>query len=471
MKFTHLFVAGLSAAALLFQACTTSASDEEILSPYMDEDAFSRLPKAQQELIFTNFFLQAMYVNAETEVKDVNKYLDEGAKNGFTEDDYEFPDVSYMYSTLSDNFTNYFSPYIAERILKQLIYSEAGAGIGADFQEIIETNCTTDGLCTNSGTLVFKHVYKNGPADKAGVLKGDTLLMIDGREPRNEQHFRRLEAVFDAGETIPFAIKRGEDTLNISITFDQYFSPTVFVDMVDSIPVITVSEFTDTTVLVTGTYGEFLDALEETAGAKSTIIDLRGNPGGTVEHCVNMAAEMLPKNDTIITIISHTLDSITEVPYIDTTTFITEEDGIGAERYYVILADSNSASCAELMLAGVVSNTKSPVVGQITYGKAIGQSYLETIAGGVTGITSMRLLDKNWATYQKYGIVPDFEEGDADKAMQKAVELAKEGTAQRTQGYGTVDKGHFTLAKKRGNKELDRGLFRIIRNPRELYKK
>lgn len=463
MKYTHLFIAGLSAAALLFQACTTSASDEEILSPYMDEESFSRLPKAQQELLFTNFFLQAMYVNAETEVKDVNKYLDEGAKNGFTEDDYEFPDVSYMYSTLSDNFTNYFSPYIAERILKQLVYSEATAGIGADFQEIIETNCTTDGLCTNSGTLVFKHVYKNGPADKAGVLKGDTLLTIDGTGPRNEQHFRRLEAVFDAGETVPFAIKRGEDTLNISITFDQYFSPTVFVDMVDSIPVITVTEFTDTTVLVTGTYGEFLDALEETAGAKSTIIDLRGNPGGTVEHCVNMAAEMLPKNDTIITIISHTIDSLTEEPYIDTTTYITEEDGIGAERYYVILADSNSASCAELMTAGVVSNTKSPVVGQTTYGKAIGQSYLETIAGGLTGITSMRLLDKNWGTYQKYGIVPDFEEGDADKAMQKAVELAKEGTAQRTQGYGTVDKGHFTLAKKHSNKELDRGLFRIIR--------
>lgn len=463
MKFTHLFIAGLSAAALLFQACTTSASDEEILSPYMDEDAFSRLPKAQQELLFTNFFLQAMYVNAETEVKDVNKYLDEGAKNGFTEDDYEFPDVSYMYSTLSDNFTNYFSPYIAERILKQLVYSEATAGIGADFQEIIETNCTTDGLCTNSGTLVFKHVYKNGPADKAGVLKGDTLLTIDGTGPRNEQHFRRLEAVFDAGETAPFAIKRGEDTLNISITFDQYFSPTVFVDMVDSIPVITVTEFTDTTVLVTGTYGEFLDALEETAGAKSTIIDLRGNPGGTVEHCVNMAAEMLPKNDTIITIISHTLDSITEEPYIDTTTFITEEDGIGAERYYVILADSNSASCAELMVAGVVSNTKSPVVGQTTYGKAIGQSYLETIAGGLTGITSMRLLDKNWGTYQKYGIVPDFEEGDSTRALQIAATLAKEMQATRTQGYGTVDKGHFTLAKKRGNKELDRGLFRIIR--------
>ena len=463
MKFTHLFIAGLGAAALLFQACTTSASDEDILSPYMDEDSFNRLPKAQQELVYTNFFLGALYVNAKSEVKDVYKYLDEGARNGFTENDYEFPDVTYMYSTLSDNFTNYFSPYIAKKILDQLLYSEEVAGIGVDFQEIADTNCTTDGLCTNSNMLVFKRIYKNGPADKAGVLKGDTLLLIDGRAPRNEQHFRRLEAVFDTGDTVPFSIKRGEDTLNISITLDQFYTPTVFVDMADSIPVITITEFTDTTVLVTGTYGEFIDALEETSGATSTIIDLRGNPGGTVEHCVGMAAELLPKNDTIITIISHTLDTLTNKPYIDTTTFITEEDGIGAGRYYVILADSNSASCAELMVAGVVSNTKSPVVGQTTYGKAIGQSYLGTIAGGLTSITSMKLLDKNWDTYQKYGIVPDFEEGDDNKAMQKAVELAKEGTAQRTQGYGTVDKGHFTLAKKHGNKELDRGLFKIIR--------
>ena len=106
-------------------------------------------------------------------------------------------------------------------------------------------------------------------------------------------------------------------------------------------------------------------------------------------------------------------------------------------------------------------------MGQITYGKAIGQSYLPTIAGGLTGITSMRLLDKNGQTYQKYGIVPDFEEGDSTRALQIAATLAKDGTVKRTQGYGTVDKGHFTLAKRQGKKELDRGLFKIVRNPKK----
>ena len=96
MRFTHLFIAGLTAATLLFQACTTSGGDDTILNPYMDEDTFNRLPPDQQELLFTNFFLQALYVNAETEVRDADSYLGAGARNGFTEEDYEFPDVSYM---------------------------------------------------------------------------------------------------------------------------------------------------------------------------------------------------------------------------------------------------------------------------------------------------------------------------------------------------------------------------------------
>lgn len=474
MKFKHLFIAGLSAAILLFQACTVSTSNDELDNPNdtgeMSDEEFNALPISIKELISTNFLLSVLYVNAATELKDLESYYMQGPENGFSEDDYEFPDVSYMYSTLSDNFTNYFSPYIADRILSRLLYSEQQAGIGADFLEIHGTSCIQEGVCNDSNTLVFKHVYPNGPAEKAGIQKGDTLYTINGMVPRNEAQYNRIEGVFDAGENVPITVKRGEEIIAFTVTFDTYYVPTVFVDEIDSIPVITVTEFTDTTYTNEGTYGEFLAALEETKGAKSTIIDLRGNPGGSTGQCINMAAELLPKNDTVITIIGHEIDTTFYTGYIDTTTYIAEEDGIGAGRYYVILADSGSASCAELMIVGVVSNTKSPIVGQVTYGKGIGQTYMVTYADGITGITSMRLLDKNKETYHRYGIVPDFEEADSDKALQKAVELAKEGTVERTQGYGTVDTGHFTLAKRQGKKEIDRGMFKVIRNPKKIEK-
>ena len=93
--------------------------------------------------------------------------------------------------------------------------------------------------------------------------------------------------------------------------------------------------------------------------------------------------------------ISHSIDTLTEDPIVDTLTWTASEDGIAKGRYFVFLADTGSASCAELMLVGAISNTKSPVVGLTTYGKGIGQSYLGTYANGIAGITSMRMLDKN----------------------------------------------------------------------------
>ena len=124
------------------------------------------------------------------------------------------------------------------------------------------------------------------------------------------------------------------------------------------------------------------------------------------------------------------------------------------------------------MLVGAISNTKSPVVGLTTYGKGIGQSYLGTYANGIAGITSMRMLDKNKKIYHRYGIEPDYIEGDPDKAMEIAVKLAKERTAVRTKEYGSVDTGHFTLLKSRGLAgKADRpergGAYKVIREKQQ----
>lgn len=474
MRFRNLFFGALAALALFFQSCTTTTGndDSNLDLDNMTPEEFERLPLSIKELLFTNFWLAVFYVNADKELFDYDYYYQQGTSNGYAAERYDFPDVSYMYSTLSDNYTNYFSPTIAYAIMNRLIYSEEQAGIGVDFSEIPRNDCTGITFCNDSTILIFKHVYPGGPADKAGIKKGDTLYTINGMVPRNEDQYRKIENVFGIGEQIPFAIKRGEEIIQISVTFDTFFTPTVFVDEEDGIPVITITEFSDTTYLASGTYGEFVEALKQTKDAEATIIDLRGNPGGSTDHCINMTAELLPKNDTVITMITHDIDSLTEMAYIDTSTYIAKEDGIGAGRYYVILADSGSASCAELMIAGTVSSTKSPIVGLTTYGKGIGQYYFMTLAEGLTGVTSMRILDKNGRTYHKYGIVPDFEEPDADKAMAKAVELAHEKKAVRTQGYGTTDLGHFTLAKSRSGKVLERGgAYKVFRDPHKILQK
>ena len=67
---------------------------------------------------------------------------------------------------------------------------------------------------------------------------------------------------------------------------------------------------------------------------------------------------------------------------------------------------------------------------------------------GLAVITELFAIDKNGDTYQDVGIVPDYEIKDFDEQIKKAVELAAEGTALRTAGYGTEKLGHFLKARE-----------------------
>jgi C-terminal processing protease CtpA/Prc len=148
---------------------------------------------------------------------------------------------------------------------------------------------------------------------------------------------------------------------------------------------------------------------------------------------------------------------------------VATEDGVAKGRYFVFMADTNSASCSETMLMGVTNTTQAPIVGMLTYGKGIGQYNIPTGAGGLSMITAMKLYDKNNVSYHDKGIVPDYAISDTLKALDKAVEIAKLGKEKRSKGYGTEKQGHFenSLAKKASSaKEPARGgAYKLIKNP------
>jgi C-terminal processing protease CtpA/Prc len=245
---------------------------------------------------------------------------------------------------------------------------------------------------------------------------------------------------------------RESDTVDVKITLDDFYMPTVKTSYVDSVPVIRITEFSAVSVSDSGTYGEFMTALEKTKGAKSTILDLRGNPGGDGDQCYAIAMEMLSKGDTVSINYEADYDSVWKgekwdyYQVFDTLVYKAPTDGVGNKRYYVLMADTVSASCAELVLAALTANKKSPIVGMLSYGKGIGQMYLSSEAGimGLAMITAFKVRDKNRKSYHDLGFVPDYEISDPQKQMAKAVELAKKRSAVRTAGYGTTRLGHFS---------------------------
>ena len=423
---------------LLLMSC---AQKYEPISP-RNETPQNRQDSLAVEFEWNYLLLSGYYFYADDELYDMEYY----DVTPVTTDPYA--NITNMYEEMSDPFTQYFTPDYYEAVISLLTYSESISGLGLEVNE----------------DLKVTQVYENGPAEEEGLRRGDIVLMVDSVSISSKTIFDRL-VQGDIDQEIELIVKRNSDTLSFAITIEYITMPTVFLDSLDDIPYIKITEFTDTTSNSGGSLAEFKNALRDTEGATATIIDLRDNPGGSVDHCTQMAAELLSKNDTVIFEISKSLDTLAFEQITDTIPYIAKEDGLGEGRYFVFLQNENSASCSEIFIAGVVSNTKSPVIGTISYGKGIGQYYFITFLSGIAGITSIEFYDRTFDTYNHLGISPDFTPENDSLILAKAVELAKAKTYKRTAKYGTTYKVFEKKASdsQKGKAQKKPGAFKIKR--------
>ena len=486
MKKISFFPYFISISAFLFASCNILVSDrdeegafeeairdaarEKGLSLPLSEREFKMLPIELQEFEMTYELLDLFYLYAHTkhELGDRNDYYDvSGTLPEYRKYPAEYSDIYYMFDQMSCPFTNYFDPSFSEMISDALFYSDYGVGFGIRLDTIEQPA---------SGSAVVLNVFPNSPAEKAGIKEGDVIISIDDN-PVNRQDVEEQETASKDGDKFEFVVSRGESLDTLDIKVQKVKTPTVFVNYRGDIPIITISEFTDTTITNEGTYGEFKEALRKTDGAKATIINLADNGGGSVDHCEPMAAELLPANTVLGYSINADIDTIHDyTQIIDTVPMLPSDygktgDGMANDRYIVFIQNGGTASCSELMISAVTAARNAPVVGTRSYGKGIGQYYFETPAGGYAGVTSSQFFDKNHNSYHTYGIEPDILKLSLKDAVNAAFEIAEEGTMVRTAGYSNTPTGHFpALTRKIGGKpQFNRrdhfGAFKVKKSP------
>jgi carboxyl-terminal processing protease len=105
-------------------------------------------------------------------------------------------------------------------------------------------------------------------------------------------------------------------------------------------------------------------------GMRELVVDLRGNPGGLVDACVELAGAFLPAGSVILTAI----------------------DADGDERTYVarspdpwrmpltLLVDAETASAAELFAGCLHAHGRAALLGERTAGKGVGQTVAPALA-------------------------------------------------------------------------------------------
>jgi carboxyl-terminal processing protease len=209
--------------------------------------------------------------------------------------------------------------------------------------------------------------------------------------------------------------------------------PTVLADTLGGVGYVGVLSFTESTLPGKSTYTEFVSALEATRGFPVTVLDLRGNGGGSLGIAVQMCQELLAQG-----VMFRQLERRPDengAPLRSLRRFNAYRNGKNEGRRFVLLADSTSASASEVFLAALREGLNAPQVGTRTYGKAVGQVVLETPDGGYAVITQILHTTASGVEYDGQGLVPSHPSGaQSDAMLAEAALLASGGLAKSAAG-------------------------------------
>jgi C-terminal peptidase prc len=376
-----------------------------IVSGCEPDTGITRSLLEQRELSFTHQMLQYYYINHH-ELQDISTYTGTG-------DSELFGDVIALFNKMTDKYTRYFVPDDAAAIISQLTTSGEYAGLG--FTMSVQTNA-----------IVVVRVFPDSPADKAGLHSGDRIIAVNDTPLTGDvlQQYTQMTQG-GAGTQVNLTVTRDstlwDSTLRDStlLTFTMYkailMPPTVFLDIIEGIPVITITEFVQTTSNPGGTAAEF-HAILRTQAVQDIpigIIDLRSNGGGSISQCLAIADELVKDGGELARYEDRYLTILYNQMYkTEHERFIWLEEatpgGLGEGIQWIFLVDGNTASASEMVLAAIKNNDRGTVLGQTTLGKGVGQYYIKTPAEGLAGITALKMYYKDGSSYNGVGIAPDY---------------------------------------------------------------
>ena len=316
-----------------------------------------------------------------------------------------------LLDSLGDVYSCYYTPEEYQNIIEQMegVYY----GIGAYVSQDVET-----------GQSVISGVIKNTPAEAAGLMDGDIIYKVDGVEMAGltlEEVVSHIKG--EEGTKVTITLIRSGSEIEVEITRAMVSAPTVDSEMLeDGIGYLQITEFDDVTV---GQFKENMASLRE-QGMKGLIVDLRGNPGGSVTSVCAIAEQFLPEG--LVFYMEDKNGERTEYPC----------KGADWDLPLVVLVNEYSASASEIFSGAVKDAGIGKLVGKKTYGKGVVQNLIPLEDGSAIKITVANYYTRNGNDINLKGIDPDVEadldseaylEDKTDTQLNKAIEVLKEEMA------------------------------------------
>lgn len=345
------------------------------------------------------------------------KNILDGAYNGEIDSEKLYDGaIRGMVASLEDPYT----VYMDEKEFQEFTFRSEGNYVGIGIQ-----------VAPKDNKIVVVSVFENSPASKAGMRVGDFIIKVSD-ETVSLDIDRAINLIKgEAGTKVNITVERNGEEIPLEVNREKInIQPVEYEKIDDDISYIKINSFDENS-------SKGVKEALENINAKGLILDLRGNPGGLLTECVNIASQFLKEGSVIVSTDNKTGDS--EV--------LKATSGIGEDIEIVVLGDGGSASASEVLIGALRDHNRATFVGSKTFGKGLVQRVFELGDGSGFKVTVSKYYTPNGDYINEVGIFPDVnveydqeqymknrDEANGDKEVlkkldpqyQKALEIIKE---------------------------------------------
>lgn len=303
-----------------------------------------------------------------------------------------------LFEGLDDPYSQYYTVEEFKSLQEQTSGSFVGIGVYI-------------GINPEDNNITIISPIEGSPAYEAGIKAGDVVLSVDGQSVDPTKLDEVTKKIKGKENTyVKLKVKRGNKELDFNVKRQKIVTKSVSSEVMDEdVGYLRITSFDE------NTYEEFKEHLTslQKQGIKGLVIDLRDNPGGLLDICVDIADDIIGKGTIVYT-----------------------KDNSGDKEYYksdekeldlpiAVLINGGSASASEILTAALVDNNKAVAIGETSFGKGLVQSVKQLKDGTGYKLTTAQYYTPNGDYINKKGITPEIKESDTEKQLESAIEYIK----------------------------------------------
>ena len=243
-------------------------------------------------------------------------------------------------------------------------------------------------------------VMENTPAEQAGLLDGDVIVMIEGQPVvglTQREVVRKLRGPLRSRVTLTVDRKGEQQRQVITVTRAHIVPQTVSYRREGEVGYIRVSGFNQSTA---HSLRKKLEFAKDELGSrlKGIVLDLRNNPGGLLDQSVSVSDLFLGGGRIVSTHGRHP-DSHQY--------FEASGSALAGQVPIVVLVNGSSASASEIVAAALQDAGRAVVIGSSSFGKGTVQTVLRLPNEGELTLTWARFHAPTGYALNRRGVLPD----------------------------------------------------------------